>query len=149
VPFDWRQVQLSQGPSGEWRLAAGSLVLADFGPKVNEARLALAALRYYRPREQYRVGSGPGQAYYVAGMAAPRGVMLGLQGQPFQADKLEVRQVGQRYVLCSGEREVLPVGDRRDDATRALETIQRQHVDRLCRVGEPGKEGLTILVRSR
>ncbi len=150
VPFDWRQVQLRQGPGGEWKLAAGSLVLADFGPNAQQARLALSALRYYRFTEQWRIsGAPPGQGYYVAGGAAPRGLMLGLSGQAFQPEKLEVRPVGQGYALCNGEQVVLSLGARQEEAARALETIRRTHVDQVSKVGEPGKETMTILVRSR
>jgi hypothetical protein len=150
VQFDWRQVQLRQGPSGEWRLAAGSLVLANFGTNVHEARLALSALRYYRFTEQLRVGGAqPVLTCCVAGPAAPRGLMMGLSGQAFQPDKLEVREMDGRCCLCSGQQVVLRLGDRSDEAARVLDRIKQSHVDRLCRVGDAGKEGMTMLLRSR
>jgi hypothetical protein len=150
VPFDWRQVQLRQGATGEWKLAAGGLVLAEFGSNVQEARLALSALRYYRFREQWRMGSGPAaRAWYVAGATSPRGLMMGLSGQAFQPDKLQVQKVDERFVLCNGQQVVLRLGERREVAAQALETIKRNHVDRLCQVGDPGKTPITILVRSR
>jgi hypothetical protein len=43
----------------------------------------------------------------------------------------------------------VPVGPRQDDASKLLETIKKSKVDRLCQVGEPGNEPMTILVRSR
>src|SRR5205085_313845 len=60
VPFDWRQVQLRQDGS-DWKLASGGLVLADFGPNLHDAQLALSALRHYRFTELHRVGGE--QAY--------------------------------------------------------------------------------------
>jgi hypothetical protein len=150
VPFDWRQVQLKQAPSGEWRLSAGSQVLADFGTNSHEARLALSALRHYRFTEQYKVGGEqPVLTYYVAGGAAPRGLMMGLNGQAFQPDKLEVRQVDGRYCLCNDQQVVLRLGERSDEASRLLERIKTSHADRVSRVGDPGKEPMTLLLRSR
>jgi hypothetical protein len=150
VPFDWRQVQLRQAPSGEWRLAAGSVVLANFGTNVQDARLALSALRHYRFTEQLRVGSPqPVFTCCVAGNAAPRGLMMGLSGQAFEPDKLEVRQVEGRCCLCNDKQVVLRLGERPEEAARVLDRIKETHVDRMCRMGEAGKEGMTIMVRSR
>jgi hypothetical protein len=150
VPFDWRRVEVRQGPRGEWTLGAGSLVLANFGADANQARLALAALRHYRFTEQWRVAGEPaGLTYYVANGATPRGLMLGLNGRSFLPEKLVVKQVGERWSLCSGEDVVLHVGPRANDAKQMLETIKKSKVDQVCQMGEAGKEAVTMLVRSR
>jgi hypothetical protein len=148
IAFDWRQVQLKQN-GGDWQLVAGSLVLANFD-KAHEARLALSALRHYRFTEQRRVGGDrPVVSYYAATRQSPRGLMMGLQGQVLLPEQMEVQQVGSRYALCSGKQVVLEMGERRDDATKLLEVIKTNKYDRLCQLGEPGKEGMTLLVRSR
>ena len=150
VPFDWRQVQARQ-ENGEWKLAAGGLVLAHFGNNDREARLALAAIRHYRFTEQWRIGGEePVFTYYTASGQAPLGVMLGITAQPFQPSQLSIQQVAGRYALCEGTKVVVRLGERPEEAKQLLETIQRNKYDRLCQVGKAeGKEGVTFLVRSR
>lgn len=149
VTFDWRQVQLRQdGP--DWKLVSGSLVLANFGANVHDARLALSAVRHFRFTEQHRMGGErPVLSYCAAPAQSPRGVPLGMPAQVLQPDKLEVRQQGQTFALCSGEQVVLRMGERPDEARRLMEVIKTNKFDRLCQFGEPGKDGLALLVRSR
>lgn len=150
VPFDWRRAQIQQDGSN-WKLVCGGLTLANFGPNVNEARLALSAVRHYRFTEKWRTG-GEGQVinYCTASGQSPRGLLLGLQAQPLQPEKLEVKksETG-AYALCNGRQVVLQMGQRPDDARRLLEVIQKNKYDRLCQIGEPGKDGLALLVKSR
>jgi hypothetical protein len=146
--FDWRQVQVRQ-ENGAWKLTSGSQLLAGFGADLQQAQKALAAIRYYRFTELRAVAGGDGAAYFLAHAAAPRGLMLGLQGVELQPDKLDVQLHAEGYAVCQGSRVVLQFRDRPEPARQALETIQRQKLDRLCHIGEPGKGGMTILVRSR
>src|SRR5262245_23990729 len=149
VTFDWRQVQLRQH-QGEWKLMAGSTVLGNFSDQVHEGRLALSAMRYYRFTEQRRLGgSQPYLSYYVVHRAAPRGVMLGIAGEELQPDNLELRQVETGYALCQGKRVVFKLRDREDDGRKLLETIKQNECDRVGRIGEPGKEAMTLLLRSK
>lgn len=148
VPFDWRRASMVQ-EQGEWRLRVGGHVLASFGA-AHDARLALAALRHYRFTEQMRVGGDqPYLAYYIANGSAPRGVMLGVPAEEFNPEKLELKQVPTGFALCQGPRVVLRLREKQDDGRKLLESIQRAKCDRLCRIGEPGKEPMTFLVRSR
>jgi hypothetical protein len=160
VPFDWRQVQLRQEDGG-WALQAGSLVLARFGASQFEARQALAAIRHYRFTEQWRIGGDkPSFTYFLASGQAPRGLMMGLSGQAFVPDALAVRQVQGHWSLCAGERVVVRLGQRQEEARNLLEVIKRNRFDRLCQLGVPGPDlqpvsvptgevpGLTFLVRS-
>jgi hypothetical protein len=149
VPFDWRRASLVQ-EQGEWRIKAGGLVLANFGPSVQDARLALSALRHYRFTEQVRLGGdSPYLTYFLANSAAPRGAPMGVRAEEFKPDKLELKQVETGFALCQGPRVVLRLRDSQDDGKKLLETIQRTKCDRVCRIGEPGKEAMTFLVRSR
>src|SRR5262249_27757445 len=148
--FDWRQVQMRQEEGG-WKLKAGSLELASFGPGSAEARLALSALRYYRFTERWSLGDAAGTfRYYPANRQAPRPRMLGVPAQEFEPAKLAVRQEGGRYTLSEGERVVARLGARPEQAQRLLEVIKRNGYDRLCEVrGADGTEGMTLLLRSR
>jgi hypothetical protein len=147
VLFDWRQAQLRQ-VNGEWRLQAGSLTLARFGQNFREGQQALAALRHYRFTEQRRVGE-PAVIVYAAHARSPRGVLLGLPAERFQPEQLAVQQVGNNYALVQGQRVVLSMGASKPDAEKMLEVVKKQGFDRLCKIGEPEKEGMTFFVRSR
>jgi hypothetical protein len=149
VPFDWRQVQLRQ-ENADWKLKAGNLVLANFGPNDHDARLALSAVRHYRFTEQWRLG-GAGQqfSYFLANGQAPRGVPLGMPAESFRPQDLTVQPIGARYALVSDGRILARLGDRPEQAQQVLEVIKRNHCDRLCRLGGDGAEGMTFLVRSR
>lgn len=149
LPFDWRRATVVQ-EEGEWRLKVGTQVLARFGSSANHAQQAMAALRYYRFTEQNRLGGEqPYFTYYLANNQSPRGVMMGVNAERFDPDKVEVRQVGENFALCQGQRVLVQLRQQQDDARKLLESIQRNKYDRLCRIGDPGKEAMTFLVRSR
>ena len=143
-PFDWRQVQVRQD-NGAWKLAAGSLVLTGFAGDLQQAQLALSAIRYYRFNELRR---GDGPAYFLAHGASPRGLMLGLRGTEIQPEKLDVQRRPEGYAVCQGTLAVLQFGERPEPARQALEAIQRMKLDRVCHLGGD-KEGMTILVKTR
>jgi len=146
VPFDWRRVEMRQ-ENGNWKLAAGGLVLANFGGDQHEASVALSAVQHYRFTEQWRVAGD--FRYFLSNGQAPRGLMLGAQAQSFQPDALAVKQVEGRYALCAGDKVVVRLGQRAEEAQQLLEVIKRNHFDRLCRLGEGAPQGMTFLVRSR
>jgi hypothetical protein len=87
-------------------------------------------------------------SYFLVGGMPPRGVPLGVPSEPFQPDALKVREVEGKWALCSGDRPVITLGDRKEDASGLLEVIRRQRFDLLCRVGRP-EDGFTFLARSR
>jgi hypothetical protein len=125
IPFDWRQAQVRLD-NAEWRLTAGTMELANFAGDEQAARRALTALRHYRFTEEWRVGAPtPYLTYFLANGQAPRGVMLGVQAQPFRPEALKVQQVGGRYALCSGEQVLARFGEKPDEAQRVLEVIKR------------------------
>jgi hypothetical protein len=146
VPFDWRRVDLRQ-ENGDWKLAAGGLVLASFGTDQHAGRLALSAVRHYRFTERWRLGDS--FTYYLSSGQPPRGVMLGASAQSFQPEALAVKQVGDRYALCAGEKVVVQLGQAPDEARRLLEVIKRNRFDRLCRLGDGAGQGMAYFVRSR
>jgi hypothetical protein len=149
LAFDWRQVQLRK-EGGDWKLAAGSRVLADFGADEHAARLGLYAMQYYRLTERRQIG-GPSASftYFLTGGQPPRGMMFGMDGQPFQWNRLQTRQIKGHWTICDGEQPLVEMGDKAEDANRVLEIIRNQQVDHLCRLGTADGRGMTLLVRSR
>jgi hypothetical protein len=148
VAFDWSRVELRQD-NGEWKLAAGQTILARFGGDEYEGRRALTVLRHYRFSEQWRVGSEAEHfSYFLANGQAPRGLTLGLSGISFHPETVTVKQVGDRYCLCSPEQVLVRLGTRADEARGLLDVVKRNRFDRLCRLGADGDKGMTFLVRS-
>jgi hypothetical protein len=149
IPFDWRQVQLRLERDG-WVMAAGTQVLAHFGNHEREGRQALDTLRYYRLSEQCVIGQGDGRfSYFLVHGQAPRGVVFGLPTEIIAPERLAVRQLGDRFALMSGDQMLLLLGQRPDEANKALEEIRRHKFDRLCRICPGNETGITFLVRSR
>ena len=145
VPFNWRQVQVRQD-HGDWKLMAGSYVLANCGRSDRTASDALRVLQHYRFTEHCRIGQPtPSFTFFLVNGQPPRGVMFGLNSVPFRPETLAVQQLGGVWVVSDGGRPILEFGDKADDARTALQLIQRLHFDHLCRVGA----GMTFLVRSR
>jgi hypothetical protein len=148
IPFDWRQAQVRL-EGNEWKLAAGNFVLASFGPDQDAARRALDAVRYYRLTEQRFVGRPEHCfSYFLVNGRAPFGVPLGVPGEAFLPLALKVREVEGKWALCMGEKPIVVLGGRQEEAADLLQIIQRQRFDRLCRIGR-AEDGFTFLVRTR
>lgn len=148
VGFDCRQVQLRH-LQGNWKLMAGGQELASFGPNVQDARLLLSAVRYYRCTEQHRLGGAAAGRWFVVGPSGPRGVMFGLTAVPIDPERLQVQNMGGQFTLCQEGKVVMPVGPQADDARALLEMIKRHGSDRLCRLGDVGEQGVALLLKSR
>jgi hypothetical protein len=149
TPFDWRQVQLRRDGDA-WKLTAGSFVLADFGADEYAARQGLSVVQYYRFTERRQIGGASDAfAYFLTAGQAPHGVMFGMEGQEFQPDRLQVRQIEGRWSVCVGDFPLVRMGAAPEDANQVLDVIQRQHFDRLYRLGAGDGKGMTFFVRSR
>ena len=149
VTFDWRLAQVHQD-QGRFKLTAGSHVLGDFGSNERAATQALSAVKYYRFTEHCQVGQpAPYCSYFLVGGQSPRGIPLGLQGQPIDAAHLAVQQVGDKYALVSNGQPVLQFGPRPDEARHMLDVIQRHKFDHVCHVGGPEEQGMTFLVQAQ
>jgi hypothetical protein len=149
VPFDWRQAQVRQ-EGKDWKLAVGGHVLADFGTDEHAARVGLSAVQYYRFTEQCLVGGDGGRfSYYLINGQPPRGTLFGVDAHPFQAERLETRQVEGKWAVCEGDQPLVQLGGKQEEAQHVLEAIRRNQFDRLCRLGTAGDKGMTFLVRTR
>ena len=147
VPFDWRQVALVQ-VNGDWQLRAGMRTLVNFGPHSTEAQQGLQALRYYRFTELHQLAS-TGASYFTAPKAAPHALPAGLHGEDFRPEQLEIKQTGGVYSLCQKDRVILQLGSQESEARQVLDSIKRDRFDRVCRIGKPGQETMTFLLRTR
>jgi hypothetical protein len=149
VPFDWRQAKLRREGSS-WKLAVGAYTLADFGTNERAARLGEQAMHHYRFNEHCLVGR-PETAfsYFLVNGQAPRGVLFGVHGVPFRPETLRVQQAGPECVIGDGHQTLLRLACAEDEAKQLVQAIQRHRFDHLCRVGQPGGEGMTFFTRGR
>jgi hypothetical protein len=150
VPFDWRQAQVRRD-GNDWVLAVGGYVLGNFGPSEQSARVALTATHYYRFTEYCTLGGPQGAhfSYFLSNGQPPRGPMLGLHGETFQPDKLEVKKVDKDWALVSGKKPLFRFADKQEEAKEALGVIQRHRFDSVYHIGTADDQGMTFLVRTR
>jgi hypothetical protein len=148
VALDGRQLQVRHD-GGDWKLAMGNHVVANFGPNEGDARLAQAALRYYRCTEQVFVGNPrPVFSYFLSNGQAPHGTSYALSNAvAFRPESLQVRQMGTTFVLFDGTQVLMSFGDRLTEAQQALEAIQRFRFDRLTSFGR-GDQSMMLFVRT-
>jgi hypothetical protein len=147
VAIDGRQLQVRHD-GGDWKLAMGNHVIANFGPSQGDAQLAQAALRYYRCTEQVFVGNPrPMFSYFLSNGQAPHGTTYAFNAVTFRPDSLQVRQLGATYVLYDGTQVLMSFGERATEAQQALEAIQRYKFDRLATFGR-GDQSMMLFVRS-
>jgi hypothetical protein len=147
VSIDPRQLQVRHD-GGDWKLAMGNHIVANFGPSEGDARLAQAALRYYRCTEQVFIGNPrPMLSYFLANGQAPHGTSYAFNATAFRPETLAVRQMGTSYVLFDGTQVLLSFGDRMTEAQQALQAIQRYKFDRLATFGR-GDQSMMLFVKS-
>src|SRR5262249_41012515 len=144
VPVDVRQVRVVHERQA-YKLLCGTYVIADFGPSERDAQQAEAAFHTYRFTEHCLVGPPkPVFSYFLVNGRAPHGLPLGLQGTAFRPQDLTVRQEGNVWAICDGDRPLLPFGDKANEARQALQAIQQFEFDTVCRIGQ-GDTPMTIL----
>jgi hypothetical protein len=146
--FDWRRVEM-RVDGGQTDLASGGQVLAHFRGNADDARTALSALRFYRCNELLSLPGDWAGKWFVVPQVAPRTMMFGLQSDTIHPEKMQVVQVGSRYALAEGTKVILPMGGSVEQAAQLLEVMQKNHVDRVTRVGPAGEAGVAFLLRSR
>ncbi len=147
VAIDSRSVQVRRD-GGDWKLAMGNHVIANFGPNQADAQLAQAALRYYRVSEQVFVGNPrPMFSYFLSNGEAPHGTSYAFNAVSFRPEAMSVRQLGSSYVLYDGSQVLMSFGDRLAEAQQALQAIQHYKFDRMSTFGR-GDQSMMLLVRT-
>jgi hypothetical protein len=148
-PLDWRRAELHREGSS-WKLRIGSEVLADFGSRETEAREALRIVQHYRFTERCLIGaSATPFAFYLVNGQAPHGMAFGISNTSFAPDRLVVRQMDGKWLICDGQRPIVRGGDSEADAKQILKAIQRYRFDNWCEIGGSDQGGLRFLVRER
>jgi hypothetical protein len=147
VALDSRVLQVRHD-GGDWKLAMGNHVIANFGSNQADAQLAQAALRYYRVTEQVFVGNPrPQFSYFLCNGEAPHGGSYAFNAISFRPEALSVRQLGSSYVLYDGTQVLMSFGDRMAEAQQALQAIQHYKFDRMSTFGR-GDQSMMLLVRT-
>jgi hypothetical protein len=147
VPFDWRQVQLTQ-TNQEWKLGFGGCTLANFGKDELSARQALAVVQYYHFSEHCLTSGTSSFSYFLCNGQAPRGLPPGVRGEPFRPESLSVQQRAAEYVLCENNRVLLHFGDREIEARQVLQAIKEHKFNHLCRIGSGDPAPLMFFARA-
>jgi hypothetical protein len=148
VTFTARQLDVHRD-GDEWKLMAGSTMLASFGPKQNDAILARAALLQFKITEEVVIGKPkPTMTYFLANGQAPTGATpFGLNSTPIRPETLSLQSNGKSYVITDGS-QVLVSCEHPEDAQQALQALQQYKFDRVCHIGN-GDRGLTILSKEK
>jgi hypothetical protein len=149
LAFDFRQVQVRRD-GADWKLTFGSHVFANFGDDQLAAKQAQSLFQHYRFTEQFLIGRPVLTfSYFLVAGQAPRGLKFGVLTEAFRPEAVVVRQVGNQWTVCEGDRPLVSCGDQQKDARQIVQAIQRYHFDHLCRVGNDPGHSLTFLVRER
>ncbi len=148
VTFTTRQLDVHRD-GDDWKLTAGSTVLASFGSKQTDAILARATITQFQITEEVFIGKPkPTMTYYLANGHAPYGAMpFGLHATAFRPDALTVQQAGQSFLITDGT-QILLSCEHPGEAQQALQALQQYKFDRACHIGAPD-HGLTILTREK
>ena len=149
VKFDWRQVTLHHDANG-WKVAAGSMELANLGANEWEAQRAVQAFQHYHFNELVRCGPAVDNVgYYLVNGLPPRGLLFGVPHETFQTKDVAVRQMGDRYAVCAGDQVLARCGPNPEEARQLANAIHVHGFDQICRLGNGEQSGLSFFVRSR
>ncbi len=148
VKFDWRQVIARHDPNG-WKVAAGTMEFANLGPSEWDAQRAVQAFQHYHFTELVRFGPpADGANYYLVNGMPPKGVLFGLPNETFRPTDVAVRQVGDRYVVCAGDRPLVRCGTNPEEARHLVDAIHQHGFDHICHLGNAEAPGMNFFVRS-
>ncbi len=148
VTFPTRQLDVHRD-GDDWKLTAGTTVLASFGPNQADAIMARAAMTHFQVTEEVFIGKPkPAMTYFLSNGHAPYGAMpSGLHATTFRPDSLSVQQSGQSFLITDGS-QILLSCEHPGEAQQALQALQQYKFDRAVHIGSPDR-GLTILTREK
>jgi hypothetical protein len=143
--IDPRKVEVRKD-RGEFVLAHGPDVLANFGHSEWAARDALKVVKDCRFTEFCTVG--PGATFFLVNGAAPTRVPFSVQGTTFDPQQLKARPVSGRWgVFEAGGRMIFPAATK-EEAEQLIRVVQAYQFDQLCRVGLSPRASLKFLART-
>ena len=133
------QVEAAQR-GGSWRLVEGNRSMFDFGNDADsqeQARMAQRIFRHYGIDQNCFVGRpGPSMTYLLSGRSAPQGGVQGEDCINFNANALELRAEGNRWLMTDG-RSRMAMFDDAGEAHLALFLVQYYGFTHQCFVGRP------------
>lgn len=137
ISFDYRLAEVKQ-IGGRWKIAAGSIIVKDFGANEAAARRALQIMKHYKMNSQGFVGRpNPSMEYFLVDGAAPSGVFPGEDRLSFNPVSLEVKQASGRWKVADGSHQVLDFGGGEQEARIALQIIRKYGFTSICFVARP------------
>ncbi len=146
TPLDWRHLQIQQ-EGRDWKLMAGSHLLAHFGPDQRKAQQALNAMQYYRFTEERAIGKGEdATTFFLVNGEAAHGPMMGMNCRLFKPDALSLHEEGGRWSVYSESKEVIACASA-VDAQKMMEAIKQFKFDHVAHYGHDVK-GVTVFVKA-
>jgi hypothetical protein len=130
----------------DWQLAAGGVLLKNFGPREREAREALRLVRELRLSQYAPVGGPPPVLeYWLADGKAPSALSPGLHTVPLHPADIAVEQQDGQWCLNDGRRALFNFGRDEDGARQALAVIQKYGFAQVAVVGQGAPAMLVFL----
>ena len=132
---------------GNWVLAHGPDILAEFGPAELVARDALHIVQQARFTEFCRLDSG--FTFFLVDGAAPTRVPFMVQGSRFDANRLRVAPSGNdRWLVVDSAGRVFATGKSQAEAEECIQVIRAYRFDQLCSVGQSPRYSLRFFART-
>jgi len=132
---------------GNWVLAHGPDILADFGPGELVARDALRVVQQARFTELCRLDSG--FTFFLVEGTAPTRVPFTVQGSRFDANRLRIAPSGNnRWLVVDSAGRIFAEGKSPAEAEECLQVIRAYQFDQFCRVGQSPRYSLSFFART-
>lgn len=126
---------------GQWVIAAGSLLLGNFGDSEACARDAVRVIKHYRFDKHCAVGPPqPAMEYWLVNDRAPAGPIEGEDAIPFNPANTIVKQINGSWKIVDGDHWMLDFGGDENMARVALEVIRKYGFEFMCFVGKPARK---------
>lgn len=140
VDFNPDQVE-ARNVQGQWVVAAGSLLLGNFGDSEADARDAVRVIKHYRFDKHCAVGPPqPAMEYWLVNGQAPAGPIEGEDAIPFNPANTIVKQINGSWKIVDGDHWMLDFGSDENMARVALETLRKFGFEFMCFVGKPARK---------
>jgi len=122
---------------GGWVLTEGDTLLDDLGTDESDARRALDIVRHYGMNERCVAGSSESEfQYWLTDGRAPSGTLSGELCFVFDPDRIDLRQVDDKWKIVSGRSNVLSFRSK-SRAWVTYQTIRKYAFSHFCSVGRP------------
>lgn len=143
IVIDPRQIEVRKDRA-DFVLAHGPDVLAKFGINEWAAQDALRTVKDGRYTEFCRVGE---LTFFLANGKPPTRVPFSAQGIRFTPTALKVQPADGRWGVYDAGRLVVAAASK-EEGEQVVRVIQAFGFDQVCRVGPPGRGGLTFLAKT-